>query len=86
MAQNYLGILASSAAIEGFFSQISDVANPRKRNRLTKRRINEIACLKSWNKVKFELEEEESGQSDDSDFPASIRSDQSVLEEEDILD
>jgi hypothetical protein len=47
MAQNYLGILASSAAIEGFFSQVADVANPRKRNRLTKRRINELACLTS---------------------------------------
>jgi hypothetical protein len=87
MAQNYLGILASSAAIEGFFSQVADVANPRKRNRLTKRRINELACLKSWNKVLYTLKEGDISESDDSDFPASIQDNQSESsDEEEVSD
>lgn len=83
MAQNYLSILASSAALEGFFAQISDVANPRKRNRLTKKRINEFACLKSWNNILLTVnydDDDNSDQSEDSDFPASIPDEAILLE------
>jgi hypothetical protein len=75
MAQNYQSILASSAALEGQFSQISDTANPRKRNRLSKVRINQLACLKSWNKVLLTVDPE-SDESEGSDFPVSVSGDQ----------
>ena len=61
------------------------MANPRKRNRLTKRRINEIACLKSWNKVILTPTKEDISESDDSDFPASIHEDQSESSDEEEL-
>ena len=48
MAKDYLAILASSAAIESEFSRVSDTVNPRKRNRLSKQRINEMSCLRSF--------------------------------------
>jgi hypothetical protein len=73
MAKDYLGILASSAALEGEFARISDTANPRKRNRLTKRRINELSCIKSWQGIKDLPLPPEEDQSDDSDFPPSIQ-------------
>ena len=64
------------------------MANPRKRNRLTKRRINEITCLKSWDKVLFTLDKEDN-ESEDSDFPASIQDAADQLEsnnKEDLSD
>ena len=48
MAKDYLAILALSAAIESEFSRVSDTVNPRKRNRLSKQRINEMSCLRSF--------------------------------------
>ena len=79
MARDYLGTLASSAYLEGEFARISDTTNPRKRNRLTKQRIREIALVRSWKRIKFIETPVEEDQSDDSDYPPSVR-DQSESE------
>jgi hypothetical protein len=59
--------MAASSPLEGIFSQTGDVANPVKRNRLTKSRINEIICVKSWEKIVNTIIEEDII-SDDSNF------------------
>jgi hypothetical protein len=78
MARDYLSIMASSSPLEGEFSKVSDVTIP-KRNRLTKRRINEVSCIKSWNMIidkELPIEEQES---DDSDFNG-----EELINEEDV--
>jgi hypothetical protein len=47
IARKYLGILASSAASERFFSQ-GALINTKLRNRLNKSTFKKIICLKSW--------------------------------------
>jgi hypothetical protein len=70
MAKDYLAIIASSAPIEALFSRTSDIANPRKRNRLTKQRINQYICCKSWAIIEPPIEEDINElESNDSDFP-----------------
>jgi hypothetical protein len=81
MARDYLSIMASSSPLEGIFSRAGDIANPAKRNRLTKRRINETICIKSWEDIideELPLEEQES---DDSDFNG-----EEIISEEDTID
>jgi len=46
MAQDFLAILATSAPIEREFSKLLDIANNKKRNRLSAERINQLICLK----------------------------------------
>ena len=70
MAKDYLAIIASSAPIEALFSRTLDIANPRKRNRLTKQRINQYICCKSWAIIEPPIEEDINElESNDSDFP-----------------
>ena len=67
MARDYLSIMASSAPLESVFSRTAEIANPRKRNRLTKERINQLMCIKSWeNIIDEDLSKEDL--SDDSDY------------------
>ena len=40
--------MASSAPIEREFSKLDDIANNKKRNRLSAERINQLITLKSW--------------------------------------
>ena len=47
IARKYLGIPASSAASERFFSQ-GALINTKLRNRLNKSTFEKIICLKSW--------------------------------------
>jgi len=47
VARKYLGIPASSAASERFFSQ-GALINTKLRNRLNKSTFEKIICLKSW--------------------------------------
>ena len=47
IAQDYLAIIASSAAIEREFSKLADIANNKKRGRLSARRVNQLISLKS---------------------------------------
>lgn len=68
MARDYLSIMASTGSLEGTFSRTSDIANPRKRNRLTKERINQLICIKSWDNIVDEDIPIEEAISDDSDF------------------
>jgi hAT family C-terminal dimerisation region len=68
MARDYLSIMASTGSLEGVFSRTSDIANPRKRNRLTKQRINQLICIKSWDNIVDEDIPIEEALSDDSDF------------------
>jgi hypothetical protein len=77
MAKDYLAILALLAALESEFSRISDTANPRKRNRLSKRRINEISCLRSFQQIKDLPILDDEDESDALDFPVSILGDES---------
>ena len=56
MARDFLCIQPTSAPIEREFSKASDITNPPKRNRLTKKRINQLCCLKSWLRLKDQLE------------------------------
>ena len=60
--------MASSSPLEGTFSRTGDIANPRKRNRLTKERINQLICIKSQENIIDEDLPIEEDQSDDSDF------------------
>ena len=48
MARDILAINPTSAPIEREFSKTGDITTPPKRNRLTKTRINQLCCLKSW--------------------------------------
>lgn len=73
MAKDYLAILASSAAIESEFSRVSDTVNPRKRNRLSKQRINEMSCLRSFQRIKDLPIPDDEDESDASDFPVSTQ-------------
>jgi hypothetical protein len=69
MARDIIGINPTSAPIERQFSRASDITNPPKRNRLTKRRINQLCCLKSWLSIKEEIEEDPLEDiSDDTDY------------------
>ena len=56
VARKYLGIPASSAASERFFSQ-GALINTKLRNRLTKPTFEKIICLKSWGIFRNEEEE-----------------------------
>ena len=58
IARKYLGIPASSAASERFFSQGALIIT-KLRNRLNKSTFEKISCLKSWGVFKEELEEVE---------------------------
>ena len=71
MAKDYLAILALSAAIESEFSRVSDTVNPRKRNRLSKQRINEMSCLRSFQRIKDLPIPDDEDESDASDFLVS---------------
>ena len=69
MARDYLAIMPTTAPVERLFSQASESANPRRRNRLTKARINQILCIRSWDKVPDLLDlDDDENESDDSDF------------------
>ena len=68
MARDYISIMASTGSLEGVFSRTSDITNPRKRNRLTKERINQLICIKSWDNIVDEDIPIEEVLSDDSDF------------------
>lgn len=62
LARDILAIPTSTAAVERAFSQISDFANNRRRNRLSKERINQFICLRSWEIITLvneDMEEEE---------------------------
>ncbi|PMD49661.1 uncharacterized protein K444DRAFT_548545, partial [Hyaloscypha bicolor E] len=69
IARKYLGIPASSAASERFFSQGALIMS-KLRNRLNKSTFELISCLKSWGLFKDKLEEvkeeEEKGKKRDS--------------------
>jgi hypothetical protein len=78
MARDYLSIMASSSPLEAIFSQTGDIANPSKRNRLTKERVNQLICIKSWENILDEELPIEEQESDDSDFNA-----EELIEEED---
>ena len=56
IARKYLGIPASSAASERFFSQGALIIS-KLRNRLNKSTFEMIACLKSWGIFKDEIKE-----------------------------
>ena len=86
MAKDYLAILASSASLESEFARISDTANPRKRNRLTKQRINEISCIRSFQRIKDLPVPEDEDESDASDFPVSIQENESESQSEEDFD
>ena len=58
IARKYLGIPASSASSERFFSQGALIIS-KLRNRLNKDTFEKIICLKSWGVFKDEEEEEE---------------------------
>jgi hypothetical protein len=80
MARDYLAIMPTTAPVERLFSQASESANPRRRNRLTKLRINQILCIRSWDKVPDLLDLDDSeNDSDDSDF-----SNGEVIEDKDL--
>ncbi len=69
MARDIIGINPTSASIERQFSRASDITNLPKRNRLSKQRINQLCCLKSW----LSIQEEQEGDpledlSDDIDY------------------
>jgi hypothetical protein len=57
MAQDFLAIMATSAPIEREFSKLSDIANNKKRNRLSANRVNQLICLKSWADINIEVED-----------------------------
>jgi hAT family C-terminal dimerisation region len=76
IARDVLAINPTSAAIEREFSKASDITNPPKRNRLSKRRINQLCCLKSWlpqetSQIEEDLEEITSDDTDYDDFDDS---------------
>ena len=58
IARKYLGILASLASSERFFSQGALIIS-KIRNRLTKDTFEKIICLKSWGVFKDEEENSE---------------------------
>ena len=57
MAQDFLVIIATSAPIEREFNKLSDIANNKKRNRLSANRVNQLICLKSWADINIEVED-----------------------------
>jgi len=59
--------MATSAPIEREFSKLSDIANNKKRNRLSALRINQLISLKSWANIKeeeYKIEEDSSSDSE----------------------
>ena len=71
IARDIFAIIATTAPIERQFSKASEFANPRRRNRLTKTRINELICLKSWDSIPPIIESDNEIISDDTDISAS---------------
>ena len=67
IARDFLSIMATSAPIEREFSKLSDIANNKKRNRLSALRINQLISLKSWANIKeeeYKIEEDSSSDSE----------------------
>jgi hypothetical protein len=58
LAKDFLSIMATSAPIEREFSKLADIANNKKRNRLSAKRVNQLICLKSW--ANIDIKEEDS--------------------------
>lgn len=60
--------MATSAPIEREFSKLGDIANTKKRNRLSARRINQLICIKSWANIAKEeaidINEEDTSEED----------------------
>ena len=80
MARDYLAIIATTAPIERLFSIASNIANPRHRNRLTKARINQIICLRSWKKLPIIMDDEDDSDNSDEDFDNPEKSTVELLE------
>jgi len=63
LVKDFLSIIATSAPIEREFSKLLDIANNKKRNRLSARRVNQLICLKSW--ANIDINEEDISTEDD---------------------
>lgn len=83
MARRYLGIPATSAAVESSFS-VTGCILTKSRNRLLPSKVKQISCMKSWGFTNYEdyLEDWKKMLEDSDDMDTPDESDESDADDE----